>query len=223
MRVAALIGLVLVPAVSFAGAPEYPPEVMKVAEAYLDALSGKGDENGRDLLLGGATMNAQLFILENWRVKEKEKPRIEEGELATAQRLIGELDKAGRAALTKLMSGDAVGDDLQVTEVSQEEATKLMAPTRERAQKLLQKFPVLAYATRVGKEVYWHPKNPMRPLLARAGDSGTFKLELYLFKIETVEGPRRVPRVWPLRVLRFRTGKLDTGWRVLPASDWNAE
>ena len=27
----------------------------------------------------------------------------------------------------------------------------------------------------------------------------------------------------PLRVLRFRGPKLDTGWKILPASDWSAE
>ena len=38
--------------------------------------------------------------------------------------------------------------------------------------------PVLAYIARVGKEVYWHPKNPLRPLLAKAGNSGQFNYAL---------------------------------------------
>lgn len=215
--------LALAPATALAAEGEVPPEVMKVATAYLDALTGSGDEAGRDLLLGGATMNAQLFLLENWKVAEREPVRTEEGDLASAQKLIGDLDKAGREALTKMMSGAVAGDDVTVSELSQDEATKLMAPTRERAQKFLKAHPVLAYATRVGKEVYWHPKNPMRPLLGRAGKTGKYRIDLYLLKIETVEGPRKTPRVWPLRVLRFKAGKLDTGWRVLPASDWNAE
>lgn len=205
-----------------AGDVKVDPAAMKVAEAYLDALSGKGDDAGRDLLLGGATMTAQLFILENWKIVEKEPLKLEEGDLGSASRLMGDLDKAGREALTKLMDGDH-GDGMQVQAVSQAEASQLMAPTRERSQRFLKAHPVLAFATRVGKEVYWHPQNPMRPLLARAGSSGKYKLELYRFKILTTEGPRKVPREWPLRVLRFRAGKLDTGWRVLPASDWNAE
>ena len=27
----------------------------------------------------------------------------------------------------------------------------------------------------------------------------------------------------PLRVVRFKSQKLDTGWKILPASDWNAD
>lgn len=202
-----------------------PPEVMKVAKAYLEALTGSGDENDRELLLGGATMNAQLFTLENWKILGHEPRRAEEGELSSASRLMSDLDKAGREALTRLMMAGSAGaaDDVSMTEVTQEEAAKIMAPTRERAQKFLKAHPVLAYATRVGKEVFWHPKNPMRPILQRAGAMGRYHLELYLFNVETTEGPRKVPRKWPLRVLRFKAGKLDTGWRVLPASDWNAE
>jgi hypothetical protein len=108
-------------------------------------------------------------------------------------------------------------------EVSEEDAKKLMAPTREKAAKFVKTFPTLAYVTRVGKEVYFHPKNPMRPVLAKAGKTGQFNLELYTFTVVSKEGPRQQPREWPLRVLRFKTPKIDTGWRILPASDWNAE
>ena len=73
------------------------------------------------------------------------------------------------------------------------------------------------------EEVYWHPKDPVRAPLAQAGGTGRYSLELHLFTIETREDPRQVPRQWPLRVLRFRAGRLDTGWKILPASDWNAE
>jgi hypothetical protein len=37
------------------------------------------------------------------------------------------------------------------------------------------------------------------------------------------EGPAKQPREWPMRVLRFKAGKIDTGWKVLPASDWNID
>src|SRR3990167_2842665 len=134
----------------------------KVAETYLNALTGTGDEAGKDLLLGGVTMNAQLFSLENWSFKSKDPVRKEDGDLAHAVHLMNDLDKAGRTALTKLMGVEAVGDDLKMTEVSQGEATKLLAPTRERAAALQKSHAVLSYILRTGKEVYWHPKNPDR-------------------------------------------------------------
>ena len=40
-----------------------PPEVAKTARAYLNAMSGGGNEDDKELLLGGATANAQLFSL----------------------------------------------------------------------------------------------------------------------------------------------------------------
>jgi hypothetical protein len=98
-----------------------------------------------------------------------------------------------------------------------------MAPTKDKAAKFTKAHPVLAYVARVGKEVYWHPKNPLRSLLAKSGNSGKYTLEMHRWMIESKEGPRQTPRQWPLRVLRFKTGKIDTGWKVLPASDWNAE
>jgi hypothetical protein len=209
---------------SSVAAEEAPPEVMQVAKAYLDALTGAGNDGARDLLLGGVTMNAQLFVLENWKILDKEPLRKEDGDLAGAVRSMNELDKAARQALTKVInSGGGGGDDLQMTELSQEDAVKLMKPTQEKALKFQKGFPVLSYVMRVGKEVYWHPKNPMRGVLAKAGSSGRYQVEVHRFLIETREGPRQVPRKWPLRVLRFKTGKMDTGWKILPASDWNAD
>ncbi len=199
-------------------------EVDRVATTYLNALTGKGDEAGKDLLLGGVTMNAQLFTLENAELKGAPEVKKEEGDLGKAVQMMNELDKAGRKALTKLMGAEAVGDDLKVTEVSKEDAEKLLKPTLEKAQAFLKAAPVLAYVCRVGKEVYWHPKNPMRPLLAKAQpQGGKYTLDMYRWTVLTKEGPAKTPREWPLRVLRFKAGKLDTGWKILPASDWNAE
>ncbi len=195
----------------------------KVAETYLNALTGSGDEAGKDLLLGGVTMNAQLFSLENWKLKDKDPVRKEEADLAHAVQSMNDLDKAGRSALTKLMGVEAVGDDLKMTEVSQAEATKLLGPTRERAATFSKHHGVLAYLMRVGKEVYWHPKNPMRAVLTKAGTQGKYTIEVHRWTVETVEGPAKTPRTWPLRVVRFTSKKIDTGWKVLPASDWNAE
>lgn len=198
-------------------------DARKVAETYLNALTGQGDEAGKDLLLGGVTMNAQLFALDNWKLKAKDPVKHEENDLGHAVAQMNELDKAGRKALTKLMGAEAVGDELKVTEVSKEDAEKMLKPTLEKAQAFTKAHPTLAYVTRVGKEVYWHPKNPMRPLLARAGTSGKYTIDVHRWTVLTLEGPGKSPREWPLRVVRFKSAKVDTGWKILPASDWNAE
>jgi hypothetical protein len=198
-------------------------EPRRVAMTYLNALTGAGDEAGKDLLLGGVTMNAQLFALENAQLQAKDPVRKEELDLAHAVQLMADYDRSGRAALTRLLGLQQQGDELRATEVSQADAARLLGPTREKAAALLAQHPVLATVLRVDREVYWHPKNPMRAVLARAGNQGSYTVELHLWKVLTVEGPGKTPRVWPLRVLRFRSAKVDTGWKVLPASDWNAE
>lgn len=212
--------LVLVPSLALA---DTDAEVKAVAERYLNAITGTGDDSGRELLLGGVPMDAQLLQLENWRVASKDPVRKEEGDLAKAVALMRELDKSGRQALTKLMGDESIGDDLTMTELTQEQAAKLMNPTKERAAHFDKTYPVLAYVARVKKEVYWHPKNPLRPLLAKAGNSGKYQLEVHRWVIETKEGPRQSPRKWPLRILRFKAGKVDTGWKILPASDWSVD
>lgn len=223
MRPMKWAGLVVLMASATTWAADPKDPVQKVAEAYLHAVSGQGDDAGRELLLGGATMNAQLFLLENWKIVSREKVRREEADLATARKLMADLDKAGREALTRVLSSSDDADGLGMTELTQDDAAKLMAPTRERAKKLSQAHPVMSYVARVGKEVYWHPQNPLRPVLERAGNAGNYLLELHLFKVETKEGPRQEPRVWPLRVVRLKTAQVDTGYKVLPASDWNGE
>ncbi|MBL9038263.1 MAG: hypothetical protein JNG84_07115 [Archangium sp.] len=198
-------------------------EALKVAQTYLNALSGSGDESGKDLLLGGVTMTAQLFALENWELKTKDPVKKEEADLAHALQMMNDLDRSGRTALTKLMGIEQVGDDLRMTEVSQADATKMLAPTREKAAAFEKAHKVLSYVLRVGKEVYWHPKNPMRAVLAKAGTTGRYTLEVHRWVVTSKEGPAKTERTWPMRVVRFKSPKVDTGWKVLPASDWNAE
>jgi len=211
-------------ALALAARAETPKdEVQKIAEQYLSSLTGKGDSAGRDLLLGGATVNAQLFNLENWRVVSRAPPQAEQGDLKAAVTMMGDLDKAGRASLTRIVNAGSGGEGLQVHQISEAEAKKILEPTHAKAQAFLKASPVLAYVARVDKSVYWHPQNPVRTLLAGTDASGSYMLQLHIFTIETKEGPRQVPRQWPLRILRFRAGKVDTGWKVLPASDWNAE
>ncbi len=199
-------------------------EPKRVMVTYLNALTGNGDEAGKDLLLGGVTMNAQLFSLENYTIGTKDPVKKEEGDLAHAVQMMNDYDRASRAALSKLLGIEAVGDDLKMTEVSQADAAKLLGPTREKAQAFEKAHKVLAHdGLRVGKEVYFHPKNPMRAVLAKAGSTGKYTIEIHRWNITTTEGAAKTPRTWPMRVMRFKSAKIDTGWKVIPASDWNAE
>ena len=151
-----------------AGAQEDP--VHQIARAYLDALIGVGDDAARDALLGGVTMNASIATIGSWRIVAEDPVRKETGALQTAGQLMSDLDKAGRATLANLLNqSGAVGDDVEVRELSEAEANRLLAPTKERASRFVRTLPVLAYVARVSKPVYWHAKNPIRPLLAQAG------------------------------------------------------
>jgi len=207
------------------GAAAQEDAVHQLARAYLEALTGAGDDAARESLLGGVTMNASIATIGSWRIIAEDPVRRETGALLTASEMMSELDKAGRATLASLLNqSGALSNDVQVRELSEAEANKLLAPTRERASRFNRTLPVLAYVARVSKPVYWHPKNPIRPLLAQAGTDGTYTLEVHRMTIESLEGPRKEVRRWPLRVLRFTTSRgLDTGWKILPASDWNGD
>ncbi len=113
---------------------------------------------------------------------------------------------------------------MTVVELTRDEAARLLAPTKERTEAFKKTLPLLAYVARVGREVYWHPKNPVRPLLQQAGTDGSYTLDVYHFTVETTDGPRKQARQWPLRIVRLTTtAGLDTGWKVLPASDWSPD
>jgi len=199
--------------------------VHQVARAYLDALTVAGDDAARASLLGGVTMNASIATIGSWRIVAEDPVRKETASLQTATQLMTDLDRAGRTTLANLLNqSGALSDEVQVRELSEAEANKLLQPTKERASRFFRTLPVLAYVARVSKSVYWHPKNPVRPLLAQAGTDGTYTLEVHRMTIESLEGPRKEVRRWPLRILRLTTSKgLDTGWKILPASDWNGD
>src|SRR5262249_31921171 len=165
----------------------------------------------------------EIFTLDSAKVVSKEPVRREEGDLQTAAALMRELDQAGRRARAKLLNTDTHSSGMRVVELSRAEASRLLEPTREKADKFLRTYPVLSAMARVGKEIYWHPKNPIRGVLAKAGGEGRYQVELHRFKVESLEGPNKVPRQWPLRVVRFKSAAVDTGWRILPASDWSVE
>jgi len=223
MRTAALLCLLL-PAM--ACAQETPAPVQKTAETYLNALTTTGDDAGRQVLLGGVTLDARLTSVDSWRIVSRDYVKQETGALKTAATLMADLDKAGRRSLAELLkkAAPAGGDEMGVVELTRDEAARLLAPTRERTEVFKKTLPLFAYVARVGREVYWHPKNPVRPLLQQTGTDGSYTLDVYHFTVETTEGPRKEARRWPLRVVRITTSRgMDTGWKVLPASDWSPD
>lgn len=203
-------------------------EARKLAEVYLQAISHQGGESGVESLLGGATLTARLYTLDNWKVVGREKHRHEEGEVADLRGYVEAIDRAGREALSNMMGGGpgkADADGLAVAELTADDAARILAPTRAKATQFIKTHPVFAYLARVDKQVYWHPKNPFRKLLAEAGKRGRYQCDLDLFWIESIEGRHQDKQVrkWPLRVVRFRAAGNDTHLKILPASDWNAE
>src|SRR5688572_10529143 len=53
-------------------------DARKVAESYLNALSGKGGDDARNYLLGGLTLTASDFSIPNWRIVSRDEARVEE-------------------------------------------------------------------------------------------------------------------------------------------------
>ncbi|MGI5865202.1 MAG: hypothetical protein ACOX6T_24545 [Myxococcales bacterium] len=200
-------------------------DARKLAEAYLKAIAREGSEEPIESLLGGATLTARIYTIENWRIVGREKHRQEKGRLERLHENVAAIDKAGRIALAMMVTAPSDPDGMQMQELTAEEAARLLEPTRARARSFAKSHPVFAYVARVDKQVYWHPQNPFRPLLERAGKKGDYVVDIDLFWVETIEGAHedKRPRTWPLRVVRFRANDIDTGLKILPASDWNAE
>ncbi len=202
------------PAATIEGAGELD-DARKVAEKYLSALQGKGDANARDFLLGGSTLTANDFTIPNWKIVKRDAPRKEEKPLIDAIKAMWLVDKVGAESLNTVVVSE--GDNLTLT---QEQAQKILGPTREAAVKFQDGFPLFAYIARIDKDVFWHPENPWRKEAKKLGRDGNYTLELHRFVIEEREAGR-APRVWPLRVLRVKTKTYDSGWKILPASDWD--
>ncbi len=187
----------------------------KVAEAYLKALEGKGDDAARNYLLGGATLTANDFTIPNWKILRRDAPRVEEKDVDGAVKMMRDLEKKGAEALNNVV----VAEDSSIS-LNQEQANKLLEPTRKQAQKFIESYPLFSYVARVGKDVFWHPENPWLKEVKKLDKGGTYKLELHRFQIEEKDSSGDV-RVWPLRVLRATTKNYDSGWKILPASDWD--
>jgi hypothetical protein len=189
-------------------------DARKAAEAYLNALTGKASDEAKSLLLGGMTLTAQDFKVPNWKIVERDGARIEDKDIAGAVKAMRELEKRGAEALT----GVVVKEDSSVA-LSQADANKLLEPTRKQAQKFIDGYPLFAYVSRVGKDVFWHPENPWIKETKHLPKDGQYHLEVHRFMIEEKDGIET--RKWPLRVLRVTAKDYDSGWKILPASDWD--
>jgi hypothetical protein len=196
-------------------------DVKALAEKYLNALAGTGDASDRDLLLGGATTSAQLYVLENWRIVGEQAPRHEEADVEQATKLMRELDQASLQAASGLLANSSA-ESATVDIITPEVAREIMKPTQESAERLTSALPVMASFLYVGSAVYWNAKSASRTTLTSAG-AGKYVLDIRAFDIETTEGPRKVLRRFPLKLVHFKAPNVDTGWRVLPAADWNAD
>ena len=199
-------------------------EAHKLAEAYLAALAGKGDQAAREMHLNGLSFMAQTVSFDSSKIVNEEPEKREKGDLAEAAKMLSEIDKAGRKALD-IMAGGATekGDEGQeMGIIDADKAKKLMAPAKAIMDKLTAKYPVFARVARVDKDVYWHPKNPIRPLMDQTKKKGKYDLELHRYQIESKDG--RKTKQWGLKIIRFRVDDgFDTGWKILPAADWNPD
>ena len=72
---------------------------------------------------------------------------------------------------------------------------------------------------RIPYAITWGDPNAV---LDEMGKSGKYRLELHIFRIKETN-PGQKARIWPLRVLRIKTKTYDSGWKILPASDWDPE
>jgi hypothetical protein len=208
-------GVAKAPTATTTDGPGALDEARKVAEAYLKALEGKGDDSARSYLLGGVTLTANDFTIPNWRIAKRDTVRTEQRPIEGAVKMMRDLEKKGAEALNAVV----VSEDDSLS-LSQEQANKLLEPTRQQAQKFIEAYPLFSYVARVGKDVFWHPENPWHKEIKKLEKTGTYTLELHRFHIEEKDSAGNA-RIWPLRVLRVTTKSHDSGWKILPASDWD--
>lgn len=193
-------------------------EPRRVAEAYLGALAGTGDQDAREYLLGGVTFTAEEASIPNWKISRRDEALKETRYLAPAVKHMHDLDKAGAKALNSLLE---MGGAAEMTAITKSQADEILAPTKAKSAAFEKAHPVFAYVARVGKDVYFHPRNPWRLTVDAIDHSGEYTLELHKFHIYEKDG--KAERTWPLRVLRMKTEGYDSGWKILPASDWDPD
>jgi hypothetical protein len=193
-------------------APIEDPKVL--AEKYLVALADGHDQSGKDHLLGGLTLDAVTATTLMPEIVGQAPKRSEDGSLAELSEAIDALDKAGIGGLK-----DGQKD---LSEIGIADAKKLMGQTKLQRQALAKKFPVIADVIRYDRPVYWHPRNPTRVLLKESAKTGTYHLDYVAFTVSSHDSSGKAVR-WPLRIVRFKIAGGDTGWKVLPASEWDPE
>lgn len=232
MRFVVLLGLVVVPVTSFAKAEgkatgkaagksqaaSEDPTLTKIATEYLNALQSVDTTDGKEHLLGGITIDAKNAHVLNAKIVKKGEIKSESGNLADVSTLMRDLDSAGFKVL-----GQETAETPEPTTMDLQQALQLIEKTRELRQTMLKKYPVLSDVVRVDRALYWHTKNPMRPVLKQAGREGTYDVQFVAYTIESKDDAKAKARQWPLRFVRFKSGEVDTGWKVLPASEWDPE
>jgi len=206
------------PAVPQKAASAETDAVEQLAQRYLQALVKGNDPSAKSLLLGGVSLAAKKYTIPNFKVLQRQATLKEKKRIGFVKRRMRKLDKKGAEALSAIVKASRFPDD-----VTRKNAAVLLQKTRTEALAFRKDFPVFARVARVGKDVFWHPKNPWRRVIKDIGEDGEYEIELHVFRIEEREQDRP-PRVWPLRVLRITTSKgYDSGYRVLPASDWDPD
>lgn len=193
----------------------------KIAVSYLKALDGTGNQKAREFLLGGLTLTAEEVGLGTWKLRDRV-TQVEEEDVKGAVEMMKTLDKSGAKALNDIMNLAESSGEFGMASVDEATANKMMIPTQKTAKAFKDKYPVFAYCARAGKEIYWHPANPWREVIKQLGNRGKYKLEFHRFNVEEKPAGGKA-RVWPLRVLRITAGDYDSGWKILPASDWDPD
>lgn len=216
--VAVACGLSVLLAAPLAAKDDLP---RKIAVSYLKALDGSGNQKAREFLLGGLTLTAEEVGIPEWQIRDRI-VQVEEKDVKGAVEMMKGLDKAGAKALNDIMNVAESTGEFGMASVDQDTANKMMVPTQKAAKKFKEKYPVFAYCARAGKEIYWHPANPWREVIKKLGNRGKYKLEFHRFNVEE-KAKDGSTRVWPLRVLRITAGDYDSGWKILPASDWDPD
>ncbi len=209
MRILAALAVSLLSLSAFAREPKPIDDPRALAEKYLLALSDAHDQSGKDYLFGGLTLDAVTATAMQPEITRQDPMRSEELPLKDAATAVATLDRAG------VPSG-------ALETMSLAEAKKLLEKTQAQRKELAKKFPVLAEVIRYDRPLYWNPRNPARVLLAQAGAEGKYKLEYVPFVARSKDSDGKT-RTWPLRIVRFKAGTIDTGWKVLPASEWDPE
>lgn len=177
-----------------------------LAEKYLVALGDGHDQSGKDYLLGGLTLDAVTASALLPELAGQSPKRVEDGSLKDAAEAVSALDSA-TASLDELSLADA---------------KRLVEKTKALQKTFAKKLPVFADVIRVDRPLYWNKRNPMRVLLEEAGREGTYHLEYVPFTAKSRDSDGKT-KTWPLRIVRFKSGTIDTGWKVLPASEWDPQ